>query len=263
MENLTPDQFKSWKQNGYLHLKHYFDTKATSQIQDWTEEMASWPETPGRWMKWFESSANDRANRLLCRMEDFLPYHEGYRQLLTDKTLLGMLSDLMGEKAVLFKEKINFKLPGGSGFKAHQDAPAFVTFNQTFHITMMVAIDPATIENGCLEMVPGLHQRGILPQAADGTLDPNFSNTLTWEPVEMDAGDVLFFDSYIPHRSAENRSTRPRRAAYITYNRLSEGECRDDYFRHKREVFPPEIERIPGVKLSDAAKIYNLGNPID
>ena len=50
---------------------------------------------------------------------------------------------------------------------------------------------------------------------------------------------------------------------YITYNRLSEGSHREDYFADKRLKFPPEVERVAGVDYSKSASIYNLANPIN
>ena len=79
----------------------------------------------------------------------------------------------------------------------------------------------------------------------------------------MEPGDMLLFDSYVPHGSESNRSPHPRRALYVTYNRQSEGCRRDEYFEHKRANFPPECERVPGVDYSKGGGVYNLGNPID
>jgi ectoine hydroxylase-related dioxygenase (phytanoyl-CoA dioxygenase family) len=163
---------------------------------------------------------------------------------------------------VLFKEKINFKLPGGAGFEPHQDAPAFTTFGQCYHITVMVSIDAGTRENGCLEVVDGCHGAGLLPQAKDGTLDRAWADAQVWKPLETRPGDVLFFDSYVPHRSGPNRSGAPRRALYVTYNRESDGDYRSQYFAQKRAAFPPECERKLGIDYSAAARVYNLGNPI-
>jgi hypothetical protein len=59
----------------------------------------------------------------LCRVENFVPYHRGLAQLLTSEPIADVLACLFGERAVLFKEKIN--LPTGAGFAPHQDAPAF------------------------------------------------------------------------------------------------------------------------------------------
>lgn len=258
---LTQDQLKFWKTNRYLLLDDYL---AESQIQDlicWTEELYRWPETAGKWMKYFETSSLDD-QRMLCRVENFLPFHDGFRNFLTNADLMEVLSVLMGETAVLFKEKINFKLPGGAGFKAHQDAPAFVTFKQHYHITMMVSIDATTVENGCLELVDGFCDEKLLDQDSDGTLSEKVISVLDWKPLTTKPGDILFFDSYLPHRSSPNRSRYPRRALYITYNRLSEGSRRDDYFSDKRKYFPPEVERGADFKMSEKSAQYNLGNPI-
>ncbi|MCB9644692.1 MAG: phytanoyl-CoA dioxygenase family protein [Myxococcales bacterium] len=256
---LSEEQRKSWKENGYLHLKGFFSPTQREDLFAWVADLEGRPETPGKWMKYFESSP--QGERLLCRVENFLAYHEGFDSLLQGERLLAILSTLMEEEAILYKEKINFKLPGGNGFGAHQDAPAFTTFGQTYHITLMISIDASDMENGCLEMVPGAHQQGILPSTASGEVDPDYAQGLTWVPVPTEAGDILLFDSYIPHRSGPNNSQRPRRALYVTYNRASEGSFRDAYYAQKREVFPPDCERVPGKDYSDTG-VFNIGNPV-
>jgi hypothetical protein len=45
---------------------------------------------------------------------------------------------------VLFKDKINFKMPGGLGFKAHQDRHAGWSHHAPIFVTAMVSVDPAT-----------------------------------------------------------------------------------------------------------------------
>jgi ectoine hydroxylase-related dioxygenase (phytanoyl-CoA dioxygenase family) len=126
----------------------------------------------------------------------------------------------------------------------------------------MIAVDPATRENGCLEVVDALHGSGLLPQAADGTLQAEWVARQSWKPIEMAPGDVLVFDSYLAHRSGPNLTDRPRRALYVTYNRASAGSHREAYFQSKRAAFPPECERKPGVDYSKTASVFNLGNPI-
>ena len=246
-----------WKKHRYVHLKDVMSPTATDDLRSWTDDLGARPETAGKWMKYFEGEA-----RQLCRVENFTPYHDGFRDLLSHPALIEILSQLMDDPAVLFKEKINFKLPQGQGFAPHQDAPAFTTFDQKFHVTVMIAVDPSTIENGCLEVVEGFEKEELLPQSEDGTIRADIAESLQWKPVEMKPGEILIFDSYIPHRSAPNRSTSPRRALYVTYNRSSEGSVRDAYFEHKRRSFPPEIERVAGAPLPESAKRYNLGNPI-
>lgn len=260
MMTLTAEQKKCWQDHGYLLLKGFFNPEKTP-LAKWVNELTAWPETPGKWMKYFEKGP--KGERQLCRIENFIQYHEGMNSVINSPEIISILSELMGEKAILFKEKINMKYPGGAGFTAHQDAPAFTTFNQTYHITMMVSIDKSNVENGCLQVVEnGHHQKGMLPQAEDLTIHPDVEKELTWVNVETQPGDVLFFDSYIPHRSSNNTSNRSRRAMYITYNRASEGDYREAYYQDKRKVFPPECEREAGKDYSNAG-VYNVANPID
>lgn len=257
---MAADPRDDWARNGYALLPAYFDPPAVERIRAWTTELAEWPETPGQWMKYFEAGVSEP--RQLCRVENFIDYHAGIASTILDEKLFDLLGQLMGEPARLFKEKINYKLPGGSGFAPHQDAPAFTTFGQRYHITMMVAVDPSTPENGCLEVVDEHHERGLLPEEDDGTLSRAWCETVSWKPVVMQPGDVLLFDSYVPHRSGPNRTQQPRRAWYVTYNRASEGDRRLEYYAHKRRHFPPECERAGWTPDPEEMRRYNLANPI-
>jgi ectoine hydroxylase-related dioxygenase (phytanoyl-CoA dioxygenase family) len=55
---------------------------------------------------------------------------------------------------LLFKEKISYKLANGGSFHAHLDAPAYEHVGKIDHLTAILAVDKATMENGCLEVVP-------------------------------------------------------------------------------------------------------------
>jgi len=259
MRALDAGERACWERHGYVLLRGSLGGAQSADLARWLDELAAWPEAPGKWMKWYELVGEQRQ---LCRVEDFLPYHAGFAGLLEGTALAAILEQLCGEPALLYKEKINFKLPGGAGFEPHQDAPAFTTFGQLYHVTMMISVDATTRENGCLELVEGFHGAGLLPQAPDGTLDRAWAAAQRWQPIETAPGDVLFFDSYVPHRSGPNRSPNPRRALYVTYNRSSDGDHRAEYFARKRAAFPPECERATGVDYSAAASVYNVGNPI-
>ena len=257
---LTSSEASAWAQDHRLALSRPFSENDVAALQAWTDEIAEWPETPGQWMKYFETTGD--SPRILCRVENFTQHHPGLDALIRGAGTLDIVRQLMGEEAILFKEKINFKKAGGAGFAAHQDAPAFATFGHRYHITMMVAIDDATVDNGCLEFAPPVPVHTEIPMAPDGTIAPDVEAEMTWTPLEAKAGDIVFFDSYIPHRSPRNASDRSRRALYITYNRLSEGDVRERYYADKRLHFPPECERVAGVDYTSSPSPYNLGNPI-
>ena len=157
--------------------------------------------------------------------------------MLTSGEFPALASELFGEPAVLFKEKINFKLAGSGAFAAHQDAPAYTQFGQTLHVTVAVCIDAATPANGCLEFAGGRHRQVTYahPSPDNLIIAPAVEDELEFEPIVAERGDVLIFDSYVPHRSPINRSDRSRRMIFATYGRLSEGDHRAAYYRFKFE----------------------------
>ena len=114
------------------------------------------PEVLGKYMMYFEKSRSD-GSRIICRIENFVPYHPGFSKLITARRMQQAVSELFGEEAVLFKAKINFKLPGGDGFKEHQDVQAGWDAFADLHITAMIAIDETNEANGSLEMIAGMH----------------------------------------------------------------------------------------------------------
>lgn len=255
---LSGAQLTAWQENGYLKICGWFSAEEIQQIRDSVGRLQALPDTPGKWMKYYEAGASGRQ---LCRIENFIQYDRVMQRLVCDVSTMRLLALLMGEPALLFKEKINFKLPGGNGFTAHQDAPAFTTFDHDYHITMMVSIDASTPENGCLEVVPGGHRRGLLTVDPDLTIASELREGLEWLPVTTEPGDLVLFGSYLPHRSGPNRSSVARRALYATYNKSAGGNVRQRYFEKKRESFPPDVEKVPGKRYDPG--VFNVGNPVN
>jgi hypothetical protein len=238
---LTDAQVETFRRDGYLLVQGMYSAGEMRQITTWTEELESAPEVPGRQMMYFEQSRIEPGRRILSRVEDFEPYHAGFSELLRGR-LQEAVSRLFGEEAVLFKDKINFKLPGGDGFKAHQDVQAGWDDYASLHITALVTIDRCTLENGCLEMAPGYHLGGLIGEK----WKPLDEDALTYVPLPTEPGDAVFFDSFAPHRSGPNHTNEKRRVLYVTYNRLSEGDHRRRYYADKRRNYPPDCEREPG-----------------
>ena len=228
--------------DGYLVVPAMFDSGRMSTVAQWTAEIVGWPEVPGRHMVYHEQSLLDRNRRVLSRIENFCPFHRGFDDLLRGEDVVGRISALFDEPAVLFKDKINFKESGGDGFKAHQDVQAGWSDYASLHITMLLSIDDATPENGCLEIAAGRHKEGLLGEM----WKPMSDDVVDFVSCPTKSGDVIFFDSFVPHRSGPNLSPAGRRVLYVTYNRASEGDHRERYFADKRRSYPPDCEREPG-----------------
>jgi hypothetical protein len=261
---LDAEERKHWETHGWLWRRGYLTAEEAQDLARWTDEIAAWPEVPGsKWMRYYERRAGEAGGKMLARIENFAPYHEGLARLLLGPRMLALLGELCGEPVVLFKDKINFKLPGGAGFAPHQDAPAYVDFGVEHHLTLMVPVDPFTRDNGCLEIALGGCERVILPQNADGTVRADVMQRYELVPLLAAPGDIIVFDAWVPHLSGQNRTSGARRSYYLTFNPASAGDHRAEYYARKRELFPPEYERKPGVDYAALGKQFNLGNPFD
>ncbi len=212
-------------------LLDLLDDATVRALPGWVDEVASWPAGGGEWLQHHEATDDGPA---LARSENFVPFSAPLRELLTRGPLVEAAAALLGEPAVLYKEKINYKLPGGAGFSPHQDAPAYPLID--VHVSAMVAVDDADETNGCLEVVTRCFD-AVLPTDARGCIRSDVVAELEWQPVPVHAGQTLWFHSRTPHRSAANRSPRPRRALYPTYNAASEGDRRAEYYAAKLAAF--------------------------
>jgi ectoine hydroxylase-related dioxygenase (phytanoyl-CoA dioxygenase family) len=156
-----------------------------------------------------------------------------------DRRILAMVESIHGEPSHVVKEKLIFKLPGSLGYNLHQDIPRHWEWFPRSFLTVLIAIDRATEENGCTEVFEGYHrdflsagpdwEHYMLP---DEVVDPARRTKLLLEP-----GDVAIFHGMTPHRSEPNRSSSMRRGFYVSYNAHSDhGDCRDDHYARFHEM---------------------------
>jgi 2-aminoethylphosphonate dioxygenase len=188
--------------------------------------------------------------KTLTRLENFVSHHDEWNALCNGY-LAQCISALMGEEMVLYKEKLNLKPPGGGGFAPHLDTPSLrVALGgngpQTF-VTVMVAIDNMTIQNGCLRVVKGawtvFNQCEVVEPEENGNPDAGgragalvSAESLNFEDIVCQAGSVVAFSGFTPHRSSCNTSAFPRRAVFLTYNPKKEGDFHARYYERMEEI---------------------------
>ena len=135
---------------------------------------------------------------------------------------VGALLGIDAERCAVIQSQYIFKNPGAWGQPWHQDSFYF-DFDKQPQIGVWIATSPARIENGCLYVAPGSHTEPVhdhlKPDRADSNQgyyeikDYDFSGET---PVLLDPGDVLYFHSYLMHKSIDNTSSG-RRTAYVLH----------------------------------------------
>ncbi|KAK3279808.1 hypothetical protein CYMTET_12328 [Cymbomonas tetramitiformis] len=158
---LTEDMIATYQRQGWLHMPGFFTVAESEMIRQWADELETWPESGEEWMQhyeWVEPPGSPEKVRVLARSENFMHLHRGWRAVAS--RVHAVLAQCEGHDMALFKEKLNYKSPGGAGFRPHQDAAAYGKFASS-HCTCMVAIDNADSANGCLQMASAVHQQGL------------------------------------------------------------------------------------------------------
>ena len=155
------------------------------------------------------------------------------------------LSQLIGPDVKCMQSMLFIKPPSFQGAAWHQDEIYIPTRDRSL-TGGWIALDDATEENGCMRAIPGSHT-GILYDLRDHDNHDEFDSASESHgfdasgevAIEARAGDVLFFNGYLLHRSFKNRSRRYRRVLVNHYmnawSRLpwrfdgSESPARADY----------------------------------
>jgi phytanoyl-CoA hydroxylase len=88
-------------------------------------------------------------------------------------------------------------------------------------ITIWTALDPATVANGCVKLMPGSHQALVNPEHGSGFLTEEHIQEIVskYEPfnLEVEAGDSVVLHNWTLHSSDTNSTDRARRAFSVCY----------------------------------------------
>ena len=143
-----------------------------------------------------------------------------FQRLVALPRVRGFLSDLMEQEMVL-KNVMALSEPPfiGSEKPWHQDNAYFNWLPLTALGTVWIALDDATVENGCMHVLPEQHRRGPLrhQHIIDCEIVPDRLDVSEAMSIELKAGGALFFSALLPHQTPANASSVRRRALQFQY----------------------------------------------
>lgn len=233
--------------SGYCLLTNVMSENEFVLCKKIADELETLPEIKGGPMKYFEESNQNQ--EILNRVEDFCYMDNKFKNFMCTK-LIQLIMEITSNSYVLFKEKINFKMPGSGGFNIHQDFPAFNRFIKSEMLILMIPLQETNESNGCLQVASNYFTKELIPHE-NGTVPVDKLNHIIWENINMNQKDILIFSSFLLHKSEPNKSSQSRRSFFLTYNLASAGDVRDDYILYKRTSFPPRIDRDVNTNLEE------------
>lgn len=190
------------------------------------------------------------------------------------ESLVNSAEALLGGEVYHYHSKMIMKdARTGGAWAWHQDYGYWYNNGVLYPLlcSAFIAVDPATRENGCLQVVDGSHHLGRIDHVRTGEqtgADPErVAEILKRLPliyVEMDPGDTLFFHANLLHRSDQNHSAHPRWSMICCYNAARNNPYRESH--HPRYTplvkVPDSAIREAGVKrFGDSAAVVGWHHP--
>jgi ectoine hydroxylase-related dioxygenase (phytanoyl-CoA dioxygenase family) len=232
---LSKKQIEFFNENGFLAGIKMLDDRQLKQLRNELNELSD-AHHPGHSL-FYEFHSNESADpqTVLFHALGAWRITKGFHDVLWNPRFIIAASQLLGNKPVRFWHDQLFYKPAKKGGVVawHQDYSYWTRTLPMSHLTCWCGLDDATVENGCVQYVPGSHRWGLLdkPNLAGDLL--GIMDYLTEEqkkqfhPVyaEVKAGEAIFHHPLTLHGSGENKSSRPRRAFVI--NVFADGVASD------------------------------------
>lgn len=261
MPHLTAEERDRYEKDGFFFREGVFDAAELAALRDAAESVHArivaaadegrggsieqidnqkFQEVLGSTIKW-EWRDELRAIR---SMEPTHHLDPRLSDLVDDRRLWQPCADIIGRDDLsLFSDKLNVKRPGGAPFPWHQEGPywGFGAEDLEHVVTLILYLDDATEENGCLWVIPGTHRYGALEALKDrGTLGRLYTDVdrLDEKPFAgaLPAGSVMWFHRDLVHGSQTNRTTVDRRAFLLAYQPAGLRQWRNG---ERRDIAPP------------------------
>ena len=210
---------------GHLTVPGLFDAHETQalveDIQSWGEQfLAALPPEQRAWYL----DGGVKARTVLRKLDNPHHHRDAVRQLAAMPALVDIVESLIGPGVSVYFSQIFFKPPEGGGPKpAHQDNYYFGPNDLEGVVTAWIALDDATLENGCLYFGEGSNRGPVYAHVAPADepynlqLPPQILQRQPMAPAPVMRGGVSFHHGNTFHQSGPNLSPRWRRACALHY----------------------------------------------
>lgn len=213
---ISPEQRQQFETIGYFVLENLFTI----------EEMNALSADIERYQSQHEEQLQEVGTQGISRAKEIsftshlAEQYEAIRAFCTRPEFVAITTQLLGPDTDLYWNQSVFKGPeGDKQFPWHQD-DGYTPVTPSPYLTLWLALNDATLENGCISVLPGSHRRGLVPHVSTplGLSCHSLDDPDQGVPVPVTAGSIAVFQSLMMHKSGVNRSKGMRKAYIIQYS---------------------------------------------
>lgn len=225
---LTKEQVESYHTNGFLAVHDVIPAEHLLALRTRYDELIlEVPKEGGPTPIQEPEIAKGRAGvspsaTTVRKFERLVPYEPLFRDLASMPALVDRVASIIGTPVQIWHDQSQLKPPRvGSAKPPHQDNAYHKIEPADLTVTAWVAIDDATLMNGCMRFLPGSHRWGLLAHSPlagqEHNLVPAGVDLSTEVVVPCQAGAVVLFHTLVLHHSLPNRTDEWRRAFICHY----------------------------------------------
>lgn len=211
---LTQEQRQSYEEQGFIVLDRFFGAEEIDRIRGHIDELDAQSE---RALRENGAAGISRPNQINFTAKlNFM--HPELQQFVAQRKFVDLTTAILGPDIRLYWDQSVYKRPEADrDFPWHQDN-GYVPTEPVHYLTCWLALEDATIENGCIWVQPGSHKQGFVEHFRSDIGLVCYDGEETGIPVELKKGSMVAFHSLLFHRSTPNRSQSTRKAYVIQYS---------------------------------------------
>ncbi len=255
---LTDEEITLYQKNGFLVVPGFLDAGELAHWQQTTQEAVD--ERLATRNGYFNQQDPDAYYaQVFTQCVKLADTHAGMRELMFDERLGKMAGTLAGVDGIrIWHDQALFKPPFGNPTAWHLDDP-YWSFDSRKSISLWVALDDATLANGCMWYIPGSYHTATYDNVGIGmNIGDLFKLYPLWREIEpvgcpCPAGTAVFHNGLTAHGAGANMTNRPRRAMTCAY--MPDGST----FNGKKNILPDDY--LAGLQVGDLLNDNTL-NPL-
>ncbi len=234
---VTEDQISEYQRNGFLVVRNFLDASELAHWQHTTQEAVD--ERLATKNGYYNQQDPDAYYaQVFTQCVKLADSHAGMRELMFDPRLGEMAGTLAGVDGIrIWHDQALFKPPFGNPTGWHLDNP-YWSFDSRRSISIWVALDDATLSNGCMWYIPGSVHTATYDNAGIGmNIGDLFKLYPLWREIDpvacpCPAGTAVFHNGLTAHGAGANMTNKPRRAMTCAY--MPDGST----FNGKKNILP-------------------------
>lgn len=245
---LTTEQLEHYEEHGYIIVPDVFDGREVAEMLTECESILR-----GEFGELYDGAVQQdpgstEAKKAERKISAVVERSVVFRKHLLKEALLTRVQDILGPDLLLYRDILMLKpAQVGSKMPWHQDSN-YWPIEPAALCSVWTALDEATVENGCMRVIPGSHRLDLIrSRGADGSgpLDDDQVDLSEAVDVPLKPGSSLFFHSRLLHGSEPNGSDKPRRA-FITSFMSAQSTLTPGRPTHRERFFLVSGRTYPG-----------------